>query len=74
MGGSELKPPSAPLVFEKLTRQGVRDLNGPIKNRRVVPFQRVCFHDWEILSNGLGWMGDGHEVSWERCRRCRAER
>lgn len=62
-------------MSERLTKQGVRDLNsGKQRNSRRVPMEKVCFHDWKTFSDGLGWMGPGHGSTWEQCRRCKKVR
>ena len=57
-------------MAEKLTKQGVRDLNEQHKNARkpgpaVDP--STCFHEWrtsEVIESDYG------DIVYERCRRC----
>ena len=65
----------------RMTKQGVRDLDGPQTNQRKRPDVAVCFHDWRAVSereSPVRWIGD-NPVAWEtvvveKCGKCRDHR
>jgi hypothetical protein len=61
----------------KLTRQGVRDLNGPPKNQRERPETVTCFHEFDhdrecvgCWAENFGGYSLGQATHDEICRRC----
>jgi len=67
-------------MSERLTRQGVRDLNGPPQNARSRPRSVGCIHEWDH------WRGCDCQATWilyrdavsarcvEVCRKCKLVR
>ena len=62
-----------------LTRQGVRNLNGPQRNARMVSTMATCFHDWthdpDCACDMAIYTDDDFRFKCsEVCRKCPARR
>lgn len=67
-------------MMDRLTRQGVRDLDGKQRNRRRVPRRAYCLHAWAHddrrcrCDGAWTWIFGVATACRETCQKCGATR